>query len=464
MSELEFDIRLGVQLRAYADGGVRPIDRYAIAESIVVGASLRRPASRIGRVWRGGKHPARRTTLVVAATVLLLALLGGTLMLSVGHAPAPLPTPPTTSHSPTTSTYKGVFRLLAPLADGGSPDTAIALADGRVLQLGGGADYRSASIADPTTGRFIATKGKLNARRSQPTAVLLEDGRVLVIGSDLTEEVAGTSTITASTAEIYDPATDVFTKTGPMQTSTWIQGSVRLADGRVLVSGGGPPGDDTLALATAEIFDPRSATFSSTGSMTSPRLGHTLVLLADGRVLATGGRSDPRVDASPVTGDLYDPRRGTWSATGPMSGIPAPALPSRFPLFARSPAVALQDGRALVPGLACQEVHVVRSNGTSDGFDPTPTEIFDPATGMFAPGGPMPHCVSSAIPLPDGEVLVTGWWYTGTEESWSGLFDPATGRVRETAPAPPGPYVEIVPLPDGRVLFFSPGAGLKVFE
>src|SRR5262245_41993075 len=56
--------------------------------------------------------------------------------------------------------------------------------------------------------------------------------------------------------------------------------ATRLADGRVLVTGGIRAGE--AALASAEIYDPRSTTFSSAGTMTSVRSGHTATLLRDG--------------------------------------------------------------------------------------------------------------------------------------------------------------------------------------
>ena len=66
--------------------------------------------------------------------------------------------------------------------------------------------------------------------------------------------------------------------------------ATRLADGRVLVTGGIRRGE--AALASAEIYDPRTSDFSATGEMTSPRVGHTATLLRDGRVLIAGGWDD----------------------------------------------------------------------------------------------------------------------------------------------------------------------------
>ena len=66
--------------------------------------------------------------------------------------------------------------------------------------------------------------------------------------------------------------------------------ATRLADGRVLVTGGIRRGE--AALASAEIYDPRTSDFSATGEMTSVRVGHTATLLRDGLVLIAGGLDD----------------------------------------------------------------------------------------------------------------------------------------------------------------------------
>jgi Kelch motif len=84
-----------------------------------------------------------------------------------------------------------------------------------------------------------------------------------------------------------------------------------LPDGRVLVAGG--TGDSEVG-ATAEIYDPKTGTFSPTGSMTAARISHTATLLADGRVLVAGG-SDEYGLVAPA--EVYDPQTGTFSPTGP---------------------------------------------------------------------------------------------------------------------------------------------------
>jgi hypothetical protein len=74
-----------------------------------------------------------------------------------------------------------------------------------------------------------------------------------------------------------------------------------LPDGMVLVAGG--RGRDPLA--SAELYDPETGTWSATASMADARAG-TATLLRDGKVLWTGDSDGHTVDSA----ELYDPGGG----------------------------------------------------------------------------------------------------------------------------------------------------------
>jgi hypothetical protein len=108
--------------------------------------------------------------------------------------------------------------------------------------------------------------------------------------------------------------------------------AVVLANGKVLVTGGGVDGANS---ARAEVYDPAVGAWTATGGMFSPRRRHTLTVLPNGLVLAVGG-----YDASTgilSSAELYDPPSGTWCMTGRMGQ-------DRY----EHTATLLADGRVLV--------------------------------------------------------------------------------------------------------------------
>jgi sugar (pentulose or hexulose) kinase len=62
--------------------------------------------------------------------------------------------------------------------------------------------------------------------------------------------------------------------------------STLLLTGTALITGGG---DGNLARASAELYDPARGTFTATGSMSVSRLQHTATRLDNGAVLIAGG-------------------------------------------------------------------------------------------------------------------------------------------------------------------------------
>ena len=80
-----------------------------------------------------------------------------------------------------------------------------------------------------------------------------------------------------------------------------------LPNGKVLAVGGRD--QNYTNLATAEMYDPISATWSLTGSMSTPRFQHTATLLPDGKVLVVGGQEDFIGIFS--SAEIFDPASGT---------------------------------------------------------------------------------------------------------------------------------------------------------
>ena len=181
--------------------------------------------------------------------------------------------------------------------------TATLLSDGRVLVAGGfnSGSLASAELYDPATGTWTYT-GSLNVGRYNHTATLLFDGKVLVTGSFPS----------VASAELYDPATGTWTYTGSLNVDRYNHTATLLSDGRVLVVGGYNGGGVPYYLASAELYDPATGNWTRTGSLNWGRELHTATLLSNGEVLAAGGKLGAHTLAS---AELYDPVTGTWTVT-----------------------------------------------------------------------------------------------------------------------------------------------------
>jgi hypothetical protein len=166
--------------------------------------------------------------------------------------------------------------------------------------------------------------GNMTTPRIFHTATLLADGRVLIAGGDMLEARGPAVAFhTQSSAELYDPRTGTFSATGSMTTPRSSHAATLLPDGRVLLAGGGLTNNGALgspALASAEVYDPGTGAFSATGEMSTARLWPTATLLNNGKVLFAGGfyRGVGHC-CFPVDTELYDPDTGTFTATGNMN-------------------------------------------------------------------------------------------------------------------------------------------------
>ncbi len=183
-----------------------------------------------------------------------------------------------------------------------------------------------------------------------------------------------------------------------------------LADGRVLIAGGHD--NSYLAIASAELFDPASATFAATASMATPRQDFTLVALDDGRALAIGGFQN---EGGSVRGtEIWD--NGAWSA-GP--DLPEPRTGAA--------AFVADDGRVVIFG--------GQNNAESYPqrvliFDPRDDSLSSTSSDVVPPRGS-----STAHALADGRALMIGGYYTSALDAVAVNF--ADGRARQ-GPAIPG--------------------------
>jgi hypothetical protein len=251
-----------------------------------------------------------------------------------------------------------------------------ALPGGKVLVAGGwagGPVLSSAELYDPVSGTFAFSGGTMTANRLGANPAVLPDGRVFLYGGH-------NGFVPYASAEIYDPVSDSFSAAGSTSVPRAIYLAV-LADGRVLLAGGGPG----PWVPTAEIYDPATGLYTPTGNMLSSRSGHVPQRLASGKVLFTGGTDN--AGTTLASAEVYDPATGLFSAAGAMT---APRTGHSVTL--------LLDGSLLIAG------------GTSGSGALSSAEIYDPVSGTFtaAPVMTDPRIWHTATSLPDGDVLLAG--------------------------------------------------------
>jgi acyl-coenzyme A thioesterase PaaI-like protein len=211
-----------------------------------------------------------------------------------------------------------------------------------------------------------------------------------------------------------------FLPTGSMTTPRSGHTATLLNTGEALVAGGIasyklvgiPPNLFCVPVATnhTDLFDPGTGTFTATGAMTTPRFSHTATVLQDGiKVLVAGGSVGGSTTSAMITAEIFNPATAAFTATG-------------FMLSPREnhTATLLPSGKVLLAG------------GQGGGAS---AELFDPTMGTFATTGSMSDSrfFHTATLLSTGKVLVVGGvGATGTAVSTAELYDPVAGTFSLT--------------------------------
>jgi hypothetical protein len=278
------------------------------------------------------------------------------------------------------------FQTAGSMLIGRSGHTATLLRIGKVLIVGGWTGRydvrRTAELYDAASNKFSPT-GEMGTERADSTAALLADGRVLISGG------VDRNMNALSSAELYDPVSGVFVPAGNMKEPHGAAHTATvLRDGKVLITGGGSGRYPSQTIyRAAELYDPATGKFTTTGPMMVARHKHAAVLLPDNRVLIVGGSDNRDWRGQYSSAELYDPLTGKFTATADMST-------TRFKL--PDAIVLLPGGKVLVAG--------------GGSF----AEIYDPAKRIFSrTGGSLgsAHFFASATLLPDGQALITGGYY-----------------------------------------------------
>lgn len=277
--------------------------------------------------------------------------------------------------------------------------TTTPLPDGSALVVGGcivdgcGVATEEVAILAPNGWRAAAP---LSGPRDGHTATALAGGAVLVAGG-----FAGEGRPALATAELYDPESGTWSDVGDLQTARGGHAAAAFGRHRVLVAGGWV-GSGQYTSST-EIFDLATGSFAAGPDLPYPTDALDAVALPNGDVLVAGGR---------LQGDIASDVAVVIAADGTLRRVGA-LLQPRF----KHVMVALPGGNVLVIGGTADDRVLLDS-----------TEIFDASTETFRAGPRLVHgrykLAGSATVLPDGRVVVAGGG-TGVE-----LIDPVQGTSR----------------------------------
>ena len=249
------------------------------------------------------------------------------------------------------------------------------------------------SVAFAGTSGTWSTTGSLNVPRFEHTATLLSNGEVLVAGG------ANRTTGYLSSAELYNPATGKWSLTGSMTAARDGHQAVLLPNGQVLVAGGINASVSMCGtLASAELFNPATGAWTSTGNMTSGRFDFIMTVLANGEVLAAGGTNCG--GGGLTSAELYNPATQTWTATGSMTTGDESAG-----------AVLLQNGQVFALGSR---------------------NIYNPTTGTWSATNTPPIVANAPVALlPTGNL-----WVAGQSIQGDLIFNVSTAQWSVFAPPP----------------------------
>jgi len=212
----------------------------------------------------------------------------------------------------------------------------ISVVNGKIYAIGGGASssssygqvetFSTVEEYEPATDTWT-TKSPMPTSRGFHFANVV-DGKIYVIGGSQASEPNRNR---VPTVEVYDPATDTWTQKGNMPGKR-SAGSSSVVDGKIYIIGG------YEGARRVDEYDPSTNTWTTKSEMPTPR--HALsTSVVNGKVYAIGGylpgvRNYPGV----ATVEVYDPATDTWTT--------APDMPTgRF-----GPRTSVVDGKIYVIG------------------------------------------------------------------------------------------------------------------
>jgi N-acetylneuraminic acid mutarotase len=367
------------------------------------GGTFARPAGWVRAYWEPLSGLVKTITALMGAVTAVAGLLSALVAAGIIHGPltvAPSASPSASPSRPTAGA-PGTWSPAHQMATPRELHTSTLLRDGRVLVAGGvsgsGASMvlNSAELYNPASGAWSPT-GQMKTARGAHTATLLVDGRVLVVGG------LGSDFQSLGSAELYDPSSGTWSAAGSLHDSRTNHRALLLPNGQVIVIGGNTRSAGLeQSLATLEIYNPgpQAGGWLSAPAMSTPRSGPTAILLQDKRVLVAGGSagSGGAAAAAPLlSAELYDYRTHSWATTGSMATS-----------HAQHTATLLNDGRVLVTGgAAVAELYSPVAGSWAPAADPLvelrqQTAVLLPSGRVLTAGGAIGNTVIGSCYLYD---------------------------------------------------------------
>ena len=274
-------------------------------------------------------------------------------------------------------------------------------------------------------------------------ATCIVNGKIYAIGG----EVDKFGDVSIATVEMYDPKTDTWTQKADMPTARRTSASV--VDGKIYAIGGGKShkrrigpgwGWETIKLPTVEMYDPITDTWTPKADMPAPRSAATCAV--SGKIYLIGGANKKQHRSEIV--DVYDPATDTWARAKSMNHARSGA------------AISVVDGKIYVMG------------GT--GWPQIPNhpgpflssmEVYNPKTNQWREIGDMPAAKSShTASVIDGKIYVIGGFFRGNGRDIKyfktiEIYHPETGRWTQKPDMPVSKFGHAAEVINGKIYILT---------
>jgi len=299
-------------------------------------------------------------------------VVNGVLYAVGGHGPPNLAT--NEAFTPAPAPGSGTWTTKAPMP---TARTGVATGEinGQLYVMGGVSNPPPAfplptayEVYDPATNTWATIASAPTSRAYAGAAGIA--GKLYVVGGCINSDCNSTTNI----LEVFDPATNTWATKAAMPTARNEMG-VGVVGGKLYVVGGiTSSGGLANIVATLEVYDPATNTWTTETSMPTAR-EHVGGAVINGKFYVVGGQSS----AGPVvaTLEVYDPATNTWTTKTPM------------------PQARNVLGAGEVNGI----LYAV-SGTLADGTTVNTVEAYDPATDSWTTVAPIPTARSS--PRPQG--------------------------------------------------------------